>query len=222
MIVYGTPDLGEFARVAEAAAASLADTWDVRFVVSHLVGKDDRLRTDPGDPYLEYAANFPDLFHFVVPVALRPEIDPARAAPHLRLAEQKLAILRRLGRFLAELVPPDTDRVAAPELGAVLLGGAVSMELGLPLVIVKKEPKQYGGARIVEGELHPGERVALIEDVTITGSQAIRAARVLADAGAIVNGVVVVLDREEGGAQRISEAGLRYTPLFRRQDLAID
>jgi len=138
------------------------------------------------------------------------------------LFETRPSILRRLGRFLAELVPPDTDRVAAPELGAVLLGGAVSMELGLPLVIVKKEPKQYGGARMLEGELHPGERVVLVEDVTITGSQAIRVARLLADAGAVVNGVVVVLDREEGAAERLSEAGLRYAPLFRRQDLAID
>lgn len=135
------------------------------------------------------------------------------------LFETRPAILRRLGRFLSELVPPDTDRVAAPELGAVLLGGAVSMELGLPLVIVKKEAKQYGTARAIEGELHAGERVVVIEDVVTTGTQAIRAARRLADSGAIVNGVVVVLDREEGGEDRMSEAGLRYKPLFRRRDL---
>jgi len=132
------------------------------------------------------------------------------------------AILRRLGRFLAELVPADTDRIAAPELGAVLLGAAVSMELGLPLVIVKKEPKQYGTSRAIEGELHPGERVVIIEDVVTTGTQAIRAARKLADAGAVVNGVVVVLDREEGGEERLGDAGLRYLPLFRKRDLPIE
>jgi orotate phosphoribosyltransferase len=137
------------------------------------------------------------------------------------LFETRPAILRRLGRFLAELVPPETDRIAAPELGAVLLGGAVSMELGLPLVIVKKEAKQYGTARAIEGELHAGERVAVVEDVVTTGTQAIRAARRLADAGAVVTGVVVVLDREEGGEDRMTEAGLRYFPLFRRQDLPL-
>src|ERR1700674_2131675 len=63
------------------------------------------------------------------------------------LFETKPAILRLVGRFLAELVPPDTDRLAAPELGAVLLAGAVSMELGLPMVIVKKQAKQYSTAR---------------------------------------------------------------------------
>lgn len=138
------------------------------------------------------------------------------------LFETRPAILRRLGRFLAELVPADTDRVAAPELGAVVLGGAVSMELGLPLVIVKKEAKQYGTARTIEGELHAGERVVVIEDIVTTGTQAIRAARRLAEAGAVVNGVVVVLDREEGGEDHMTEAGLRYQPLFRRRDLPLE
>lgn len=138
------------------------------------------------------------------------------------LFETKPAILRRLGRFLANLVPPDTDRLAAPELGAVLLGGAVSMELGLPLVVVKKEAKQYSTARVIEGELHPGEKVCLLEDVVTTGTQAIRAARKLAEAGAIVNSVVVVLDREEGGEDAMAESGLRYRPLFRKRDLHID
>lgn len=137
------------------------------------------------------------------------------------LFETKPAILSRLGRFLAELVPPETDRLAAPELGAVLLGGAVSLETGLPLVIVRKESKQHGTSREIEGELRPGERVTVIEDVVTTGVQAIRAARKLGDAGTVVCAVLAVLDREEGGGERIREAGLRYEPLFRRRQLPI-
>ncbi|HYY99887.1 MAG TPA: orotate phosphoribosyltransferase [Candidatus Binatia bacterium] len=138
------------------------------------------------------------------------------------LFETKPAILRRLGRHLGELVPSGTDRLAAPELGAILLGGAVSMELDLPLVIVKKEAKDYATANVIEGELHPGERVTVIEDVVTTGTQAIRAAEKVAAAGATINGVVVVLDREEGGEDRMREAGLRYLPLFRKGDLELD
>ena len=48
------------------------------------------------------------------------------------LFETEPALLKRLGKHLAELVPKATQRLAAPELGAVLLGGAVSMETGLP------------------------------------------------------------------------------------------
>src|SRR2546430_17738461 len=59
------------------------------------------------------------------------------------LFETDPALLRRLGRHLAELVPADTQVLAAPELGAVLLGGAGSMQIGLPLVLVRKEAQEY-------------------------------------------------------------------------------
>src|SRR4051794_10102132 len=94
---FATPDLAEFERVAAAAARGLSDRWDVRFVVSHLAAKDRRLRTDTGDPYLEYAANFPDIFHFIIPDILQPELEARVAAPHVDLAERKLAILDGVG-----------------------------------------------------------------------------------------------------------------------------
>src|SRR5436305_4884361 len=68
------------------------------------------------------------------------------------------AILRRLGTFLAELVPRDADRLAAAALGAVALGTAVSLELGLPLVIVRPDVES-GSARAFEGELYPDEGI---------------------------------------------------------------
>ena len=74
------------------------------------------------------------------------------------LFETDPALLRRLGRHLAELVPADTQLLAAPELGAVLLGGAVSMQMGLPLVLVRKEPKGYGTAKQI-GRASCRERV---------------------------------------------------------------
>ena len=67
------------------------------------------------------------------------------------LFETDPVLLKRLGHHLAELVPEATRRLAAPELGAVLLGGAVSLETGLPLLLVRKEPKGYGTAKQLEG-----------------------------------------------------------------------
>src|SRR2546421_12660047 len=100
------------------------------------------------------------------------------------LFETQPAILRRVGRELAALVPAGTCRLAAPELGAVLLGGAVSLELDLPLVLVRKEAKGYGTSRALEGVLEAGDRVTLIEDVLTTGGEAIKAAARLREAGA--------------------------------------
>lgn len=138
------------------------------------------------------------------------------------LFETDPALLERIGRELAALVPKGTQRLAAPELGAVLLGGAVSMETGLPLVLVRKAPKGYGTAKQLEGRFEPGERVTVIEDVVTTGGDSLRSVQVLRDAGLEVIHLVVVLDRGEGGEENIREAGIPYSPLFRAQDLELD
>jgi orotate phosphoribosyltransferase len=138
------------------------------------------------------------------------------------LFETDPAVLRRLGKHLASLVPAETQRLAAPELGAVLLGGAVSMESGLPLVLVRKEPKGYGTSKQIEGRFEPGDRITVIEDVVTTGGDSLRSAQVLRDAGVEVIHLVVVLDRGEGGEDNIKAAGIPYSPLFRVADLELD
>jgi orotate phosphoribosyltransferase len=138
------------------------------------------------------------------------------------LFETDPALLKRLGEELASLVPKATQRLAAPELGAVLLGGAVSMATGLPLLLVRKEPKAYGTARQIEGRFVEGERITVIEDVVTTGGDSLRSVQVLRDAGLDVIHLVVVLDRGEGGEDNIREAGIPYSPLFRITDLDLD
>jgi orotate phosphoribosyltransferase len=138
------------------------------------------------------------------------------------LFETEPTLLKRLGQHLAELVPGETQRLAAPELGAVLLGGAVSMATGLPLVLVRKEPKGYGTAKQLEGRIEPGEKVTVIEDVVTTGGDSLRSVQVLREAGMDVIHLVVVLDRGEGGEENIRNAGIPYSPLFRIEDLELD
>ena len=138
------------------------------------------------------------------------------------LFETDPQLLKRIGAHLAPLVPEETQRLAAPELGAVLLGGAVSMEIGLPLLLVRKELKAYGTGKQLEGRFTPGERVTVIEDVVTTGGDSLRSIQVLRDAGLEVVHLVVVLDRGEGGEENIRDARIPYSPLFRIQDLLLD
>lgn len=137
------------------------------------------------------------------------------------LFETKPGILRRIASFLAEMVPPGADRIAGPELGAVALATALSLEIGLPFVIIKKGAKEYGTARLVEGELYPGERVVVVEDVISTAAQAIRAANQVTQAGAQVLTILGIIDREQGGAENITAAGYQFKALFRRTDLGL-
>lgn len=136
---------------------------------------------------------------------------------YLFATEPKL--LRAVAEHLAEMLPPDTQRLAGPELGAVALAAAVSLQKDLPFVIVRRAGKEYGTAKSFEGRLAAGERVVLIEDVLTTGGQALQAALRLRDAGVDVRLVLAVVDREEGAAAAMDEAGLPMRALFRRGEL---
>jgi orotate phosphoribosyltransferase len=137
------------------------------------------------------------------------------------LFETKPGILRRVSNLLAEEIPPGIDRIAGTELGAVALAVALSLEMGLPFVIARKAPKGYSTSRAVEGELYPGERVVVVEDVISTGAQAILAANRLKEAGGAVVKVVAVIDREQGGLQAIAAAGYECTALFSLSELGL-
>ncbi len=115
----------------------------------------------------------------------------------------------------------DYRRLAAPELGGVVLGAGLSLELGLPLVLVRKQSKEYGTARRVEGRLVPGESVAVVEDIVTSGGAAISAVEALRGAGAVVEDLYCVVDRQEGGEEAAKAAGLRLRPLFTSSELGI-
>ena len=132
----------------------------------------------------------------------------------------KPTILGRLARFLAARIPAGTDRVAAPTLGAVAIGTAVSLESGLPLAIVRSNGAgETWRGRAVEGGLHAGEVVVLIEDVVVTGQRALGAVDKLRQEGVKVDLVISVVDCDRGAEERFAQAGLSYDPLFRSSTL---
>jgi orotate phosphoribosyltransferase len=128
-------------------------------------------------------------------------------------------LLRDVAAALSEMLPSGVERLAGVELGAVPLVVATALHTGLPYVIVRKSAKEHGTGRGIEGSLGRGERVALIEDVVTTGTQAVRAARSLAEAGAEVVSIVAVLDRREVSEGRLEE--FSFGALLRTDDLRV-
>ena len=114
-------------------------------------------------------------------------------------------LLRDVAKATASLLPPGVTALGAPEGAAMLLVAAVALETGLPVTVVRKQPKEYGTGAQVEGLVEAGDRVALIEDVSTTGHQVRRAAEILEAAGAEIVTIVLAIDR--GGADHLREAG---------------
>jgi orotate phosphoribosyltransferase len=143
------------------------------------------------------------------------------------LFETDPTVLRRIVFELATLVRErlvdgvQYQRLAAPELGGVVLGAGLSLELGIPLLLVRKRSKEYGTTKQIEGRFQPGETVAIIEDIVTSGGAAIMAAEALRGAGLEVADLYCVVDREEGGAAAAAAAGLTLRPLFTSSELGI-
>lgn len=138
------------------------------------------------------------------------------------LFETRPELLRELGVRFARFVTPEVDRIAGAELGAIALAAATSLQTGKPFVIVRNAKKAgYGTGKLIEGQLQRGERVLLVEDVCTSGGQAIEACRTIEDVGGTVTGVVVTIDRQEGGREAIEQAGYRFAALFTTADLGV-
>ena len=119
----------------------------------------------------------------------------------------------------------DTQVVAGLTLGADPLVSGVSVVSALDktlidALIVRKEPKGHGTGAWIEGPLPTeGTKITVLEDVVTTGGSAIKAAEKLRDAGYVVERVVAIIDRQEGGEEAIKEAGLELKSLFTLEEM---
>jgi len=125
--------------------------------------------------------------------------------------------LSAIARAFASRVGDAT--LAGVALGAVPLVAVTSVESGNPYVIVRKSRKAYGTGNRIEGVLEPGEPVVVLEDVVTTGTSALEAVEALREAGATVERLLVVVDREEGARDRLAAAGIELEALLTAADL---
>ena len=136
--------------------------------------------------------------------------------------ETRPDLLRELGGQIAAAVAehePEADRLAAPELGAVVLVASASLASELPFLIVRKQAKEHGTRNRVEGVFEPGECVCLVEDVVTSGGEVAKAVDALREAGLHCRTAVCVVDREEGGADTLARHAVRLRALFRASEL---
>lgn len=114
---------------------------------------------------------------------------------------------------------------ADPISYAIAHASALEQEQGLGGLVraftVRKEAKQHGTGRLIEGPFVAGDNVVVVEDVITTGGSALKAVEAVRAAGGTVLGVLALVDREEGGREALEAAGLKVLTLVRASELPI-
>lgn len=137
---------------------------------------------------------------------------------NIKRASTDPRVLREIGKAMAPHV--DDAKIAGMALGAVPLAVAVALETNMPFVMVRKEPKDHGTKELIEGEVSPGDNFVVVEDVATTGGSTMKVVNALREKGARVSKAVVVVDREEGARELLTEHGIELISIFKAKDLA--
>lgn len=134
--------------------------------------------------------------------------------------ESQPTLLKSIAASMKSLIPQGTELLAGLEMGGIPIATALSLETGIPVVFVRKAAKEYGTCRVAEGvESLKGKRVCVIEDVITTGGQVVLSAEDLRGEGAIVESVLCVISRQQGGEENLKKAGLNMISLFNQEQL---
>ena len=130
------------------------------------------------------------------------------------------------GSLLHRLLPPETAAVAGMTLGADPLVTAVSLAslyaqpANLAALIVRKEPKAHGIQAWIEGPELPAEsRVWILEDVVTTGGSALKVVERVRAAGYRAEGILALVDRQEGAEARFRQMGIPFRRLFTLEEV---
>jgi uridine monophosphate synthetase len=128
----------------------------------------------------------------------------------MRVLVSHPAALARIARALLQRVADlRYDRIAGLPYAGLPLAVAMSLIAEQPMIYVRKEAKEYGTKKLIEGEFAPGERALMVDDVVTSGGAKLDAVTPFRDAGLVVEDVVVIVDRSDGAAAALAAAGLR-------------
>lgn len=124
-------------------------------------------------------------------------------------------ILKKLANYLLEMLPLDNfDLICGVPYAALPMATAMSLESYLPLIIKRKEAKQHGTKKMIEGIFTKGQNCLLVEDVITSGKSLLETIPEIESEGISVSDIVVVLDRQQGGKELLENKGFRVHTLF--------
>ncbi len=156
------------------------------------------------------------------------KLSTGKASPYyidLRVVPSFPDAFREICDFYADYITQNIglknfDRIAGIPLAGIPFATQIAYNLKKPFLYVRKEVKQYGRERRVEGILVSGDRVLLIDDLVTTGVTLKKACDAVRAEGGVVCDAVAFLDREEGGLQALETDGVKLHPLLKISEVA--
>ncbi len=101
------------------------------------------------------------------------------------------------------------DSIVSVPTGGLIIASALAIETVKPLIYVRSKPKDYGTSKSVEGKIHEGMKVIMIDDVATTGGSVVNAIKSLNEVKVIVKDAYVIVNRMEGADKALSELGVK-------------
>ena len=101
------------------------------------------------------------------------------------------------------------DSLVSVPTGGLVIASALAIETVKPLIYVRSKPKDYGTSKSVEGQIHEGMKVVMIDDVATTGGSVVNAIKSLKEANIAIEDVYVIVNRMEGADESLKELGVK-------------
>ena len=125
----------------------------------------------------------------------------------LRVIPSDPHAFRRVISFYSTMLQPilsvKAERLAGIPTAGIAYAAVLAFSLGKPFLYVRKDTKDYGRGRRIEGLLLPGDRVVVLDDVITTGKNIVEAVQAIRAEGGVVRDAVVLLDRQQGGEKNL-------------------
>jgi len=130
--------------------------------------------------------------------------------------ESFATVTEELSKVVKKINP---DVIAGAETAGIPLAAAISLKTKIPMIYVRKRPKGYGMNQLIEGELQKGQKVVLVDDMATNAFSKLKFIDGIKQADGVVEDVVIVLDREQGGADALAKENVKLRSLITLKEL---
>ncbi len=123
-------------------------------------------------------------------------------------------LLKQLAELFQEKIPNSIQIICGVPYAALPMATAVSLQTNISMIIKRKEAKTYGAKKLIEGSYKNGDKILLIEDVITTGISLEETIKELEAEGLIIEKILIVLDRQQGGVEKLKNKGFNVEALY--------